>query len=156
VELKYPNIERVLNDMQIAFIQELASVGISAQSSLAQSAEVKRTDEPNKTIYENLFNYYFYWVAYGRGPTQQGTQPGKLKAIILEWIKRRGIEPRPDENGKTISKEALAYLITRKIHEQGFQPRDFITPVVERFESELDEAFAKDFEDNINLILANI
>lgn len=53
---------------------------------------------------------------FGRGPTKNGTPPGKLRDIIREWIDVKGISPRGG-----ISKDTLAYLITRKIHRDGIK-----------------------------------
>jgi hypothetical protein len=48
----------------------------------------------------------------GRKPTENGGN-GELKAKIRQWIDVKGIEP------DGISKDSLAYLITRKIHREG-------------------------------------
>jgi hypothetical protein len=57
---------------------------------------------------------YIYFLAYGRKPTTGGSKPGKLKDIIREWIDAKGIEPYGN-----ISKDSLAFLITRSIHKNG-------------------------------------
>jgi hypothetical protein len=50
----------------------------------------------------------------GRGPTKGGAGSGKkLSEVIREWIDAKGINP----NG--VSKNSLAFLIARKIHNEG-------------------------------------
>jgi hypothetical protein len=56
---------------------------------------------------------YICALEFGRKPTENGTKPGKLRDIIRKWIDEKGIIP----NG--ISKDSLAFLIQRKIGEEG-------------------------------------
>jgi len=55
---------------------------------------------------------YIYYLENGRGPTKGGGNGG-LRAIIRKWIDDKGIVP------DGITKDSLAYLITRRIHEEG-------------------------------------
>ena len=50
-----------------------------------------------------------------------GRRPGKFPNLtaIEHWIEEKGIMPRPDKNGKSISTKSLAYLIGRKIANSG-------------------------------------
>lgn len=54
----------------------------------------------------------------GRKPSAGGGR-GELLGIIKQWIKDKGIKPTPDKDGKVITDDALAFLITRKIHREG-------------------------------------
>lgn len=58
---------------------------------------------------------------YGRGPTRSGAQSsGKpLRELILEWINRHSIQPRNDDPERPMSKETLAFIISRSIHRNG-------------------------------------
>ena len=50
-----------------------------------------------------------------------GRKPGKFPNLtaIEQWIADKGIVPRPDKNGKSISTKSLAFLIGRKIANDG-------------------------------------
>lgn len=50
-----------------------------------------------------------------------GRQPGKFPNLLAieQWIADKGIVPHPDKNGKSISTKSLAYLIGRKIKNEG-------------------------------------
>ena len=50
-----------------------------------------------------------------------GRKPGKFPNLtaIEMWIADKGIVPRPDKNGKSISTKSLAFLIGRKIANSG-------------------------------------
>lgn len=55
---------------------------------------------------------YAYFIEFGRGPTRtNGT--GELRPKIRQWIDDKGIVP------DGITKDSLAFLITRKIHREG-------------------------------------
>lgn len=61
---------------------------------------------------------YWRYIEYGRRPTVNKGD-GKLQEKILRWIDEKGITPKDG-----ISKKSLAYLITRKIHREGYKPRN--------------------------------
>ena len=64
---------------------------------------------------------YIEALEFGRGPTRRGNTGGPtLRQRIEQWIRIARIRPQDD-----ISISQLAFLITRKIHEQG--TRLFIT-----------------------------
>ena len=63
---------------------------------------------------------YIRSLATGRGPSKGGAGGGMtLREKIRQWIDDRGISPKPDKNGRAVSKDSLAYMIARKIHQVG-------------------------------------
>lgn len=54
----------------------------------------------------------------GRKPTENGAPAGMgiLRGLIRKWIDDKRIQPKDN-----ISKDSLAYLITRKIHNEGIR-----------------------------------
>lgn len=50
-----------------------------------------------------------------------GRKPGKFPNLtaIREWIQAKGIVPHPDARGRAVSVKSLAYLIGRKIQQNG-------------------------------------
>ena len=81
------------------------------------TASGKTKDSLNSIIgigsYKLFGRPFIYGLEYGRKPTSAKGN-GSLKGIILEWIKVKNIIPKDK-----ISKETLAFLISRKIHEEG-------------------------------------
>lgn len=57
---------------------------------------------------------YAYYLQHGR---KKGKKPPR--DVIRKWIDVKGIQPKPDKNGKPISKDSLAFLIQRAIGEKG-------------------------------------
>lgn len=86
---------------------------------LRASGQWAKELEPQSVINQTDFKAimlgmdYTYYLENGRGKTQNKGTGRTLKEIIREWIDVKGISP----NG--ISKDSLAYLITRKIHREG-------------------------------------
>ena len=69
-----------------------------------------------------LANESVKWLDDGRGPTH-ATGPYKntqtLRATIRKWLDEKGINPTDN-----ISKDSLAFLIARKIHREGWRPKN--------------------------------
>lgn len=57
----------------------------------------------------------------GRKPTSAGAKKGNptLFQIIRKWVDKVGIVPYADQFGRTPSRDGLAWVITRSIHERG-------------------------------------
>lgn len=140
---EFTNIERVLQKYSDAIIASLESKGIKRTSNLSQSLEVSKDVQPLKTIFEVLANEYWYYIDQGRGKTENGEPPGEVKEAIKRWIRREGIKAE-ERNGRTPTEDQLAFLITRKIHREGFPGRDFVSGPTAEIESELDKAFEED------------
>jgi hypothetical protein len=90
----------------------------NASGDLIKSLDFK-VDATGLRVYGNR---YIGALMYGRKPTSGGGS-GELKKAIRKWIDEKGITPRDGvtKEGKTykVSKEGLAFIIARKIHEEG-------------------------------------
>jgi len=96
--------------------QSIEQSGISASGDLQRSIYYKLTDN-RLTVYGAP---YAKTAEEGRGPTQKAG--GDLRGAIRKWIDDKGIIP------DGITKDSLAFLITRKIHREGtalFNGTDF-------------------------------
>ena len=82
-----------------------------ASGSFAESLEVRETERGAQ-----LWGaHHSIQLEYGRGTTKTSTASSPtLKEQILKWIHDKGIQP------VDISVESLAFLITRKIHREGW------------------------------------
>jgi hypothetical protein len=105
-----PDIIRSFADKYITDIrQSMDSSGVTASGNFNRSLDYKQTDK--ELIIEGAA--YAGAIEFGRKSTSGGGS-GILRGLIRRWIDDKGITP----TGK-ISKDSLAYLITRKIHQQG-------------------------------------
>ena len=124
--------------------RKLTDKGINASYKLLNSVEttVKRNDD-TFTVTINLEDYWYY-VENGRGP-------GKFPLIdkILEWIRVKPVIPYSDSRGRLPTEEQLAFLISRKIAEQGTEGRKVLAETVEELNNYylplLQQALDRDF-----------
>lgn len=104
-------ILQFLLQIEKEIIQNTIQAGQVATGKTIQSFEVAVTDERGVL----LAAPYVMVLEDGRGPTRRsGKGPGTtLQQKIEEWMKAKGIVP------KDISQSSLAYIIARKIHNEG-------------------------------------
>ena len=126
--------------------RKLTDKGINASYKLLNSVEttVKRGDD-TFTVVINLEPYWYY-VENGRGP-------GKFPPVskILEWIRIKPVIPYSDSRGRLPTEEQLAFLISRKIAEQGTEGRNVLYETVDELnryylpllQKALDDDFAR-------------
>lgn len=106
--------------------RKLTDKGINASYKLLNSVEtVVRRNDDEFTVTINLEDYWYY-VENGRGP-------GKFPPIdkILEWIRVKPVIPYSDSSGRIPTEEQLAYLIARKIANEGTEGRKVLYETVE-------------------------
>lgn len=101
-------VERLKNDIQKKVLVA-GKPPANASGKLAESLRYEATEESLKVYALD----YIYYLQFGRKP---GKKPPK--AVIRKWIDDKGIVPE-ERNGKTISKDSLAFLIQRAIGEKG-------------------------------------
>ena len=94
---------------------------------------------------------YWKWVEGGRDKTKNGGN-GSLRRNLLNWIEVKHILPKP-QNGKLPTPQQLAYLISRKIHKQGYKGTQDLSKatdtIYDRFQQEIYDAIDKDFDSAI-------
>ena len=101
-----------------------------------------------------------YWKAIedGRGPTKNDGN-GELRRAILEWIRIKPVIPRPI-NGKLPTEAQLAFLISRKIHREGYEGRQPLKRTIERLRDEIyediQEAIEKDLNEEVMVLIHTI
>lgn len=111
-------IERTLTGIRDALIREMDIGGFNASGRTKASLQVHAEDYYGELIglrsFQTLVAERITDGGRGRGPTyREGT--GVVYRSILQWMEYKGIVP---EKG---TKEALAYAITKKIHQSGTQ-----------------------------------
>ena len=126
--------------------RKLTDKGINASYKLLNSVEtVVRRNDDEFTVTINLEDYWIY-VENGRGP-------GKFPPIdkILEWISVKPVIPYSDNRGRLPTEEQLAFLIARKIANEGTEGRKVLYETVEELnryylpllQKALDDDFAR-------------
>ena len=104
---------------------------------------------------------YWKYVEDGLQPAGRYGNPGwKAFPHILNWIAVKPVIPRPDKNGRLPSQKSLAYLITRKIKEQGTEgPHDLEDAkavMLAKYRKRITEALGRDMEVYIRKVFAGV
>lgn len=159
--IEWVHLRAVLENFAVYFQNKLQanlmSDGSNASGNLVNSfkTEVKIGDESYE-VGINLADYW-YWVNNGRGPTKAGGS-GQLLEKIKNWIKVKKIVPHVGviKTGRQKGKQylptidQLAYLITRKIHREGYEGTHFFDRAkadsTEYFQQSIDLAIREDIE----------
>lgn len=144
LDIKWTTLERVLNELADAFIQNardnLQADGSIATGELYDSFEkIIEIGEDSYSVKVSLADYWRY-VDGGRGP-------GKFPPpdAIRSWIEVKPVEIRPMADGRTPSVDQVTFLISRKIAEEGIEPT--------RFFDRAREDTVRDFEERISLAI---
>ena len=126
--------------------RKLTDKEINASYKLLNSVEttVKRNDD-TFTVTINLEDYWYY--------VENGRKAGRFPPIdkILEWIRVKPIAPYSDSRGRLPTEEQLAFLIARKIAEQGTEGKHILYETVDELnrhylpllQKALDDDFAR-------------
>jgi hypothetical protein len=109
---------KIVQDFADKLTKDLATSvnasGVNASGNLAKSFRYELQPERLRVFAAK----YYSAIEIGRKQTVNGGD-GVLRGIIRRWIDQKGITPKPDANGRAVSKDSLAFLITRKIHREG-------------------------------------
>ena len=151
--IKYDHLREVLERYAVALRNEYQDNLIRsdrvASGDLLNTVEYEVKDKNGTYTVSLRLQDYWKWVESGRPPTEKGGN-GDLRTAILEWITIKPVLPRPDKNGKLPTPQQLAYLISRKIHDEGYEGsqdlRKATESVWDRFVYEIYEAIDKDWD----------
>lgn len=137
-----------------AYLQGLVNEEAFASGRLFDSVKhIVTTDKGTVELSLSLEDYWKY-VEEGRGP-------GKFPPLgkIEEWITYKHIAPYPDSRGRVPSNQQLAFLIGRKIAEEGTEGRHILENALTQTNDWMlliDEAISKDISIEIDEILAKL
>ena len=128
---------------------ELDKKGINASGNLSRSITSEVKGDNDGVYLEISMDDYGEAIDQGRSPSRKGGPKQNWRVKIDQWLSAKGIQPR--QSG--MSKQTLAFLITRKINRRGYTAKPFvnssITTVLSKDQSGL---FANGLEKSINNI----
>lgn len=144
-----PHVQAVMEEMAIAIRNEYQDNLIRndriASGDLLNNIEYEITrGDFTYTIYVKMKDYWYF--------VENGRKAGKWPPIqnILDWIKIKPVLPRPNAEGKLPTPQQLAFLIARKIGEEGTQGtqdlRKATDTIWDTFEDRLYEAIDEDVD----------
>ena len=144
-----PHVQAVMEEMAIAIRNEYQDNLIRndriASGDLLNNIEYEVTrGDFTYAIYVKMKDYWYY--------VENGRKAGKWPPIdnILNWIKIKPVLPRPNAEGKLPTPQQLAFLIARKIGEEGTEGtqdlRKATDTIWDTFEDRLYEAIDEDVD----------
>lgn len=144
-----PHVQAVMEEMAIAIRNEYQDNLIRndriASGDLLNNIEYEITrGDFTYTIYVKMKDYWYF--------VENGRKAGKMPPIdnILRWITVKPVLPRPNAKGKLPTPQQLAFLIARKIGEEGTEGtqdlRKATDTIWDTFEDRLYEAIDEDVD----------
>lgn len=144
-----PHVQAVMEEMAIAIRNEYQDNLIRndriASGDLLNNIEYEITrGDFTYTIYVKMKDYWYF--------VENGRKAGKWPPIdnILRWITVKPVLPRPNAEGKLPTPQQLAFLIARKIGEEGTEGtqdlRKATDTIWDTFEDRLYEAIDEDVD----------
>jgi hypothetical protein len=137
------------NKLNAALVEALGKAG-----SLADSHEVVLTTENTRSQVAIMANDYWYWQNYGRGITKEKNDPALVRPKIDEWVKKLPDWYAPDKKdgskGKKLTKDEQAFLVTRKIHREGYKGNFYADKTCPLFEEAINNAVLEDIQNYFN------
>lgn len=152
--IRWDNLRRVLGEYGEALRNKYQDILIRdnkiATGELLNSVEYI-VEEGDRSISLSLkLEDYYKWV-------EEGRKPGRFPPVdkILEWIRVKPILP-DERNGRLPNEQQLAFLIGRKIAEEGIEGGHQLATaraeLSKEWEERIDEAIALDVKDALDII----
>lgn len=155
--IKFENLQRVLGEFAVElrnrYQDNLIRDEKIATGNLLNSIDYKVQYDDRAIWVELHLEDYYKWVENGR-------EPGKFPPpeAILEWIRIKPVIP-DDRDGRLPTEQQLAFLIGRKIAEEGIEPgnqlHNAMDDIYPQFEDRIDEAIAQDINDAVEIIFSS-
>jgi hypothetical protein len=145
--INFTELQQVLQD----YAKDAAEIYKYQISLGGKNASRKLIDSVNSRVivgdqaYEVSLNLMEYWkYVEGGSKGKESSPPGAVYpahfppvGVLINWINVKPILPRPDVNGRIPSPKSLAFLIGRKIENEGIEP----FPALETTKEELDKIY---------------
>lgn len=145
-------LERYGEAMHEEYKTQLAAHGRNASGTLANT--VRHIIQRGTKAYAvdlSLADYWYY-VEHGR---KAGKWPPLNK--ILEWVRVKPVVPHPMDNGKLPTERSLAFMIARKIGNEGTRGTPALDTasqnMFDRFMSDINNAMRDDIADAVDSVL---
>jgi hypothetical protein len=135
-------------------LNEALVTALNKAGTLADSHEVVLTTENTRSQVAIMANDYWFWQNKGRGITKEGNYPALVRPKIDEWVNKLPDWYAPDKKdgskGKKLTKAEQAFLVTRKIHKEGYKGNFYVDKTIPNFEDAINKAVLEDIQNYFN------
>ena len=149
-KIEFSNLFQVIDayctEFQNLYKQKLERDGKRSSGALIDNMETNiEVGGTTINVTISLADYYYY--------VENGRQPGKFPPVdkIIKWIEQKPIIPRTDDNGKLPTTKSLAYMIGRKIANEGIKPGHELSDTIQELNKKylvlLNTALQADFNE---------
>ena len=135
--MEWKNLKEALETygqvLEDTYREELADADAFASGRLFDSIKhIVQVDDKTIELSLELEDYWKY--------VEEGRAPGKFPPLgkIEEWIRIKPVSPYPDAKGRVPSTEQLAFLIGRKIAEEGIEGKHLLEASIESTQDWID------------------
>lgn len=155
----YDTLNQYAEDVIATYRNKLQENNVNSSHELERSLDyrIEETDGEIKVIL--ISADHIEQVENGRLPTKNGGT-GEVQRKIEEWIIQKPIIPRPSRNGTLPTIKQLAYLISHKIHIEGYHGKgllkETINEVYQRYEDKINQALDDDVAEYVLVHVQNI
>jgi hypothetical protein len=153
--MEWKNLKEALDAygqvLEDEYREQIADKNAFASGRLFDS--VKHIVQVNDTTIELSLELEDYWKW-----VEEGRAPGKFPPLdkIEEWIRVKPVAPYPDSKGKVPSNEQLAFLIGRKIAQEGTEGKHLLEDAMEStrdWMELIEEGIDKDVKEQLDEVL---
>lgn len=127
-----------------------AMVDLIQPSDLANSHQVIVNTQITYTDISIVANEYWYFVNSGRGRSENSNTPPQVRPAIDNWISKKNLPTWYKKNGKAMTKDEQAFLITRKIHREGYRGNFYADKTAPLYQDAIDKAIYEDIQNYFN------
>jgi hypothetical protein len=135
-------------------LNEALVTALNKAGTLSDSHEVVLTTENTRSQVAIMANDYWFWQNKGRGITKEKNDPALVRPKIDEWVKKLPDWYAPDKKdgtkGKKLTKDEQAFLVTRKIHKEGYKGNFYVDKTIPNFEAAINKAVFEDIQNYFN------
>lgn len=145
--ISFENLEKVLLEYGKE-VRNLYQLNLVHSDRIA-SGELLNSCEFDMVVNGNTYSVRLEMAEYWKY-VENGRKAGKFPPTskILEWIMVKPVIPRPDSNGKLPTPKQLAYLIGRKIANEGYEGTNDLKrasdTIYNKYHSKIVAALSKD------------
>lgn len=156
--MEWKNLKEALETygqvLEDTYREEIADSNAFASGRLFDS--IKHIVEIDDKTIELSLSLEEYWKY-----VEEGRAPGKFPPLgkIEEWIRIKPVSPYPDAKGRVPSNEQLAFLIGRKIAEEGTEGKHLLQNAIDSTQDWMEiieQAISKDIEIEIDEFLKKL
>jgi hypothetical protein len=149
----------IMEDFKERYLRALQDNNVNASGNLSDKTGVNLISNETFVSGSVLSPNYWRYPNFGRGGATKSTaSKGEVKKRIRQWIDDKNLpawkrKKKDGTEGKTMSKDEQAFLITRKIQREGYKGKEFVQPIIEEIQPTVDELISEAVFKDLNILL---